>query len=96
VAAAAGSDHELPAHGIGVTNLATRPTRAADELTEDELHAGAAELEQTVTRDQPRLVAIVGLTAYRLAFARPSVTMGLQRDEIGAARVWGAFEPERP
>jgi len=29
----------------------------------DELCAGAAELERTVQRYQPRLVAIVGLTA---------------------------------
>ena len=41
-------DHELPAHGVGVTNLAPRPTRAADELLPEELLAGAAELERTV------------------------------------------------
>jgi TDG/mug DNA glycosylase family protein len=81
-------DHELPAHGIGVTNLAARPTRTADELTLDELRAGAAELEQTVGRHQPRLVTIVGLTAYRLAFARPTVRMGLQRDEVSGRPVW--------
>jgi TDG/mug DNA glycosylase family protein len=83
-----GEDHELPTHGIGVTNLATRPTRAADELTLDELRAGAAELERTVRRYQPRLVAIVGLTAYRLAFSRRHAKMGLQRDELGDRPVW--------
>jgi len=81
-------DHELPAYGIGVTNLATRATRAADELTADELRAGAAELERTVRRYGPRLVAMVGLTAYRLAFARPRATMGLQGDEVGGRPVW--------
>jgi double-stranded uracil-DNA glycosylase len=81
-------DHELPAHGIGVTNLASRPTRAADELTRDELRAGAAELERTVRRDPPRLVAMVGLTAYRLAFARPWASMGLQGEEVGGRPVW--------
>jgi TDG/mug DNA glycosylase family protein len=81
-------DHQLPAHGIGVTNLASRPTRAADELTRDELRAGAAELEQTVRRYLPRLVAMVGLTAYRLAFARPWAAMGLQSEEVGGRPVW--------
>jgi TDG/mug DNA glycosylase family protein len=81
-------DHELPAYGIGVTNLATRATRAADELTADELRAGAAELERTVRRHRPRLVAMVGLTAYRLAFARPGAAIGLQRDEVGGRPVW--------
>jgi TDG/mug DNA glycosylase family protein len=81
-------DHELPAYGIGVTNLATRATRAADDLTADELRAGAAELERTVRRHRPRLVAMVGLTAYRLAFGRPGASMGLQGDEVGGRPVW--------
>ena len=81
-------DHELPQHGIGVTNLADRPTRAADELTLDELRAGAATLVGTVRRYQPRLVAIVGLTAYRLAFSRPNAQMGLQPGELGGRPVW--------
>ncbi len=81
-------DHELPAHGIGVTNIAARPTREAAELTPTELVAGASELEDTVRRHAPRLVAIVGLTAYRTAFARPRATMGLQADAIGGRPVW--------
>ena len=81
-------DHELPVHGIGVTNLAARATRAADELLLEELRAGAAELERTVRRYQPRLVAIVGLTAYRLAFSRPGGKMGLQPDELAGRPVW--------
>jgi double-stranded uracil-DNA glycosylase len=81
-------DHELPEHGIGVTNLAFRPTRAASELSVAELRAGAAELEAAVRRQAPRLVAIVGLTAYRAAFARPAARMGLQPEEIGGRPVW--------
>ena len=81
-------DAELPLHGIGVTNLAFRPTRAAAELTAEELRHGALELERIVRRHQPRLVAVVGLTAYRTAFARPRATMGLQPDDIGGRPVW--------
>jgi double-stranded uracil-DNA glycosylase len=81
-------DHELPAYGIGVTNIAFRPTRAAAELTEEELRAGAAALERTVREHRPRLVAVVGLTAYRLAFGRPRAAMGLQPDAIGGRPVW--------
>jgi double-stranded uracil-DNA glycosylase len=36
----------------------------------------------------PRLVAVVGLTAYRLAFARPRAAMGLQPETIGGRPVW--------
>jgi TDG/mug DNA glycosylase family protein len=81
-------DHELPAHGVGVTNIAARPTREAAQLTRAELLAGAEALEDTVRRHAPRLVAVVGLTAYRTAFARPRATMGLQGEEIGGRPVW--------
>ncbi len=81
-------DHQLLAHGVGVTNIAPRPTREAAELTEEELREGAAELERTVLRHRPRLVAVLGLTAYRTAFARPRAAMGLQPDDIGGRPVW--------
>jgi len=81
-------DHELPSYGVGVTNIASRPTRAASELSADELRRGAAELEATVREHAPRLVAIVGLTAYRTAFGCPQATMGLQEESIGGRPVW--------
>jgi double-stranded uracil-DNA glycosylase len=81
-------DAELPAHGIGVTNIAARPTRAASELSRDELRAGAAALEETVRAHAPRLVAVVGLTAYRAAFDRPRAGWGLQDETIGGRPVW--------
>jgi len=81
-------DGELPAHGIGVTNIAARPTRAAAEIAAEELRDGARELERLVRRHAPRLVAVVGLTAYRTAFARPGATIGLQSELIGGRPVW--------
>jgi TDG/mug DNA glycosylase family protein len=79
-------DHALPAYGVGVTNIASRPTRAAAELTASELRDGAVELERTVRLHAPRLVAVVGLTAYRTAFERPRAVMGLAPDEMAVAR----------
>jgi TDG/mug DNA glycosylase family protein len=81
-------DAELPAHGIGVTNIAARPTRAAAELSRGELRAGAAELEAVVRAHAPRLVAMVGITAYRTAFDRPKAGWGLQPEPIGGRPVW--------
>ncbi len=71
-----------------MTNIASRPTRDAGQLTREELRAGAAELEQTVRETQPRLVAVLGLVAYRAAFARPRAAMGLQEEQIGGRPVW--------
>jgi TDG/mug DNA glycosylase family protein len=81
-------DAELPAYGLGITNLVARPTRAATELAREELRAGAIGLERTVARDRPGLVAVVGLLAYRAAFARPKAVIGLQPDTIGGRPVW--------
>jgi TDG/mug DNA glycosylase family protein len=81
-------DGELPSYGIGVTNIAARPTRAAAELSRHELRAGAMELEAVVRAHAPRLVAVVGLTAYRAAFDRPKAGWGLQREKIGERPVW--------
>jgi TDG/mug DNA glycosylase family protein len=81
-------DGTLPDYGLGITNIAPRPTRAASELSNEELRAGAAELERLVAELQPRLVAIVGVTAYRTAFGRRKAVLGLQEDTIGGRPVW--------
>jgi TDG/mug DNA glycosylase family protein len=41
-----------------------------------------------VERIQPRLVAMLGLTAYRTAFGRRKATWGLQEETIGSRPVW--------
>jgi double-stranded uracil-DNA glycosylase len=81
-------DGLLPSFGIGVVNFVSRPTRAASELTVAELRAGAAVLQDTVRAWAPRLVAVVGVGAYRVAFARPHAGMGLQEELVGGRPVW--------
>ena len=61
---------------------------AADELSREELRAGAADLDRLVREIAPRLVAVVGLGAYRVAFERPKARWGLQPDEVGGRPVW--------
>jgi TDG/mug DNA glycosylase family protein len=81
-------DGTLPAYGVGITNFVARPTRAADELSRDELRAGARRLEALVAELQPRLVAVLGLGAYQAAFARPKARMGRQPEPIGGRPGW--------
>jgi TDG/mug DNA glycosylase family protein len=81
-------DAELPALGLGITNLADRPTRAADELSRVELRAGAKALEGVVGERRPRVVAIVGIGAYRSAFERPKAALGLQEERLAGRPVW--------
>jgi len=81
-------DLSLPDHGLGVTNLASRPTRAASELADDELRAGRTALERSAERWRPRVVAIVGVGAYRVGFDRPRAPLGLQPEPLGPSVVW--------
>lgn len=86
-------DGLLPSWGIGVANIVSRPTRTASELTLVELRAGAKILEATVRAWRPRLVAVVGVLAYRSAFARPHATIGLQEEQVGGRPVWALPNP---
>jgi TDG/mug DNA glycosylase family protein len=79
---------ELPAYGLGITNLAARATARADELTTEELRDGRTRLEALVEAYRPDVLAIAGVTAYRTAFARPHAAIGPQDDRVGGARVW--------
>ena len=81
-------ERELLARGYGITNLVDRATATADELTPDELVAGARKLLRKVRRHRPRLVAFLGVSAYRTAFSRKHAVVGLQDERVGDARVW--------
>src|SRR5437016_328276 len=81
-------DGELPRHRLGITNVVDRPTRAASELTVAELRAGMEALGPLVERITPNVVAIVGLTAWRTGFSRPSAGLGLQPETMGGRPAW--------
>ena len=80
--------YELLKLGYGITNVVVRATATADELTKEELIAGARALTRKVRRYQPRFLAVVGVAAYRTAFQRPKAKLGLQEETIGATRIW--------
>ncbi|MEU7575726.1 G/U mismatch-specific DNA glycosylase [Micromonospora sp. NPDC049240] len=79
---------ELPALGLGITNMVARASARADELTAAELVEGARVLRDKVERHRPRWVAVVGVTAYRIGFARPKARFGPQPEPLGPARLW--------
>jgi TDG/mug DNA glycosylase family protein len=74
--------------GLGITNLCPRTTATADELTPDEIARGGRDLLDKVARYRPRLVAVLGIGAYRLAFGRTEAVVGPQPDRIGASAAW--------
>jgi TDG/mug DNA glycosylase family protein len=74
--------------GIGNSNLVNRATVRADELTADELRAGAQRLRAFVAEHRPRVVAIAGITAYRIAFGRRAARLGKQPESLEGAELW--------
>jgi double-stranded uracil-DNA glycosylase len=81
-------EDQLLVEGLGITNLVERATGGADELSADELRAGARRLLRKVRRYRPTVVAFLGLSAYRVAFGRPAAAPGPQPEKLGGTGVW--------
>jgi TDG/mug DNA glycosylase family protein len=78
----------LVTQGYGITNLVERATAAADELSAEELRAGAQRLVRKVHRFRPRFLAFLGVTAYRTAFGIPKAGLGLQPQPLAGVPTW--------
>jgi double-stranded uracil-DNA glycosylase len=84
-------DRRLPEWGFGITNLIPRPTPGIDTLRPEEYAAGAAALRRKIRRVKPDVVAFVGVTLFRVVFARRAgepVALGLQPERLEGARVF--------
>lgn len=79
---------ELLERNLGITNLVNRATASADELDAEEFRAGARRIERKVRRFRPRVVAFVGIGAYRAAFGRARARGGRQEDELAGTGIW--------
>jgi TDG/mug DNA glycosylase family protein len=80
-------ERELLTLGYGITNIVERATVAAADLTADELASGGQRLRAKVKHFQPRVLAILGISAYRLAFNRPRAVLGQQPETIGTTQL---------
>jgi TDG/mug DNA glycosylase family protein len=90
------TDHLLAPHEgrdllkrrIGVTNLVNSATASAAELDPDDYRRGARRIEAKIRRYRPKVVAFVGMGAYRAAFGRPRARAGRQDDRLAGATIW--------
>lgn len=81
-------ERELLKTGYGITNVVPRTTVSADQLTKEEIIAGGGCLRAKVIRYHPRVLAVLGLGAYRTAFNKPKAMVGRQEDKIGDTVLW--------
>ncbi|GAB7037344.1 MULTISPECIES: G/U mismatch-specific DNA glycosylase [Catenuloplanes] len=78
----------LPGYGLGITNIVPRASARADELSPAELTAGGAALTAKVAEFRPAWLAVLGIGAYRSAFARPRAGIGPQPDRLAGTAIW--------
>jgi TDG/mug DNA glycosylase family protein len=81
-------ERELLKNGYGITNVVQRTTPTADELSREEIIAGGVRLKAKVLRYQPRVLAVLGMGAYRTAFSQAKATIGRQEAQLGETILW--------
>jgi TDG/mug DNA glycosylase family protein len=81
-------EHLLLESGCGITNIVPRATASAAEITAAELRDGAVALEAKIRQYRPQWLAVLGIGAYRAAFAKPKATLGPQEETIADTRLW--------
>lgn len=80
-------DRDLLKLGYGITNLVDRATARADEVAADEFVSAQQSLAAKLQTYRPRCLAVLGVSAYRLAFQQPKAKMGRQPDWQGSI-IW--------
>src|SRR5215467_7081013 len=81
-------ERELLKSGYGITNVVQRTTPTADELSREEIIAGGEQLRRKVLRYQPRVLAVLGMGAYRTAFNEAKAAIGRQEAQLGETILW--------
>lgn len=81
-------ERELLKSGYGITNVVPRATATADLLRKEEIIEGGRRLAAKVRRYRPRMLAVLGLGAYRMGFDRAKATVGRREEKIGDTEIW--------
>lgn len=83
------SENELLlSYGYGVTNIVARATARADELDAAELLAGRDLLALKAAQFRPQWLAVLGVSAYRVAFGDKQAAIGPQQQTLGETKIW--------
>lgn len=86
-------DRSLLNLGLGLTNVFWEASATAAELTQANYRAGASALKRKLTRYRPRVIAFLGITAYRLVSGNASAVIGAQPEALAGSRVWALPNP---
>jgi len=79
---------ELISLGYGITNIVDRATASAADLTTEELKQGGQNLLRKLQVFRPKVLAVLGISAYRTAFHQPKAMLGHQPETLAETIVW--------
>ncbi|MEK7304789.1 MAG: mismatch-specific DNA-glycosylase, partial [Nitrospirota bacterium] len=79
--------------GLGLTNIVGRPSRGIDSLSPQEYRGGMAALTRTVRRYRPCIVALLGITIYRIMYGAElslptRIPLGLTSSDIAGVPIF--------
>ncbi|GIN84438.1 G/U mismatch-specific DNA glycosylase [Heyndrickxia sporothermodurans] len=75
-------DYKLLNLGYGMTNIVSRPTKAADEITKEEYQKGKEILKKKITQYQPKVICYVGKGVYQEFSKKKSIPWGCQNEAV--------------
>lgn len=81
-------DQTLLKLGYGLTNIVPHATARADELKPEELIEGQLQLMAKLHQYRPRVLAVLGVSAYRIAFNQPKAVVGEQPEQLHNTLIW--------
>jgi TDG/mug DNA glycosylase family protein len=66
--------------GYGFTNIVSRPTKGADDITKEEYIKGRKQLKRKIKKYKPKLVCFVGKGVYQEYRQLRKISWGLQEE----------------
>ena len=81
-------ERELLKLGYGITNIFDHATAAADEISQEALKEGAEQLKLKILKFRPKILAVLGIGAYKIAFNKQKAKLGKQDERIGETIIW--------
>lgn len=81
-------DELLLDYGLGLTNVFELATVGEKDVSKEQFIAGGQRLAERVLHYKPRVLAVLGIGAYRKGFGRNKAIMGKQAETIGETEIW--------
>lgn len=75
-------DEKLVELGMGITNIVSRPTKAADEITREEYKEGKEILKKKIVSLKPKVVCFVGKGVYQEYSGKKIAPWGVQEHSV--------------